>query len=103
MVYKASSPSLDEADNFSALRKSALLEFWKNHFAVNRYIKNTIGAGDQFNFRPKIFFQIVSHTGSPGKIVSLLAVFDGYFHGESSWLFLAEDIIYGYKGSRVKG
>jgi len=95
LLPEVSLPSPDEAADFTAPGKPALRGFRKDHSAVNRDFENAIGAGNQFNFRPEIFVQFVSQTGSHGKIVSLAAIFDGYFHGISSCYDLpAPEILY---------
>jgi hypothetical protein len=51
--------------------------------AIDGHLKNATHAGYQFNVRDAGGAQLVSHTESRGLVISLLAVFDAYFHGAS--------------------
>ena len=51
--------------------------------AIDGHLKNAARAGHQLNVRDAGRAQLVSHTESRGLVVSLLAVFDAYFHGAS--------------------
>jgi predicted RNase H-like HicB family nuclease len=51
--------------------------------AIDGHLKNAAHAAHQLNVRDAGGAQLVSHTESRGFVISLLAVFDAYFHGAS--------------------
>jgi hypothetical protein len=69
-----------ESVDFSVLGKTPELFFGKSELTVNRDLKHTADAFDEFDFGAVLLFKPCPRTEGSGKVVSRNAVFDPDLH-----------------------
>lgn len=73
---------LDFPDDFAVLGEAVQRFFREHQLAVDFYFENAAARGDEFRFDLKGILDFACQTGGARFVVSDLAVFDGYLHGD---------------------
>jgi hypothetical protein len=78
---------LQLVEDLCVFRKPSRFVLGKDQLAVGFDLENTAAAFDKVHFITGFFFDFGRQTGSPGKVVSLSAVFNGNVRHGFSWVY----------------